>query len=304
MARELRQSSVAEGQPVGEARQSDDSRKPETELHQPESQASLTSRAESNHSVQTGSCVASNDVETLITPRQIQRQVPVDKEIFVASGSKKRSCEIFNWSTQKWSLHQDMLFFDHTDGFSFVYEKVDEVQFYELIMICGGPETNRIECLNVSDCKSVSAYPSQLPRSKCDKGALCNDEILTFGYSVFGTSLKPRFRSTKLLAYDNGVTRSNYGVACVNKNAVVVVGGNSECNRDKKGTVIYFPEKEKNNSVLLYNPRRKTMKTLAPLPYKLRDMAVFMSLYWADVKESVKNGLTMFLCITSPINIV
>ena len=54
MARELRQSSVAEGQPVGEARQSDDSRKPETELHQPESQASLTSRAESNDGVQTG----------------------------------------------------------------------------------------------------------------------------------------------------------------------------------------------------------------------------------------------------------
>ena len=148
-------------------------------------------------------------------------------------------------------------------------------------MICGGPETNRIECLNVSDCKSVSAYPSQLPstprelpRSKCDKGALCNDEILTFGYSVFGTSLKPWFRSTKLLAYDNGVTRSNYGVACVNKNAVVVVGGNSECRRDKKGNFIFFPEKEKNNSVLLYNPVRKTMKTLAPLPYKLRDMAV------------------------------
>ena len=281
MARELRQSSVAEGQAAGEAKQSDDSRKPETELHQPESQASLTSRAEINDNVPTGSCVASNDVETPITPHQIQRRVPVDKEIFVASGSKKRSCEIFNWSTQKWSLHQDMLFFDHTDGFSFVYEKVDEVQFYELIMICGGPETNRIECLNVSDCKSVSAYPAQLPstprelpRSKCDKGALCNDEILTFGYSVFGTSLKPRFRFTKHLAYDNGVRRSNYGVACVNKNAVVVVGGISKCYRDKKGDLIFYPKTEKNNSVLLYNPIRKTMKTLAPLPYKLHDMAV------------------------------
>ena len=273
MARELRQSNVAGGQSVGEARQSDNSRKPETELHQPESQASLTSRAESNDGVPTGSCVASNDVETSITPRQIQRQLPVDKEIFVASGSKERSCEIFNWSTQKWSLHQDMLFLDHTDGFSFVYETVDEVQFYELVMVCGGGETNRIECLNAADCNSVSAFPGQLPASYCGKGVLCNDKILTFKDSVLETSLKPEFKTKKLLPFRNGRSISQYGVAYVNENAVVIVGGNSGYTRDSEGKLIY-PRMEICSNVLLYNPTTKTMKTLAPLPHKLRDMSV------------------------------
>ena len=69
IASKLMQPNVARGQPVGRARQSDNSRKPETELHQPESQASLPRlRAESNDGVPTGSCVASNDVETPITP--------------------------------------------------------------------------------------------------------------------------------------------------------------------------------------------------------------------------------------------
>lgn len=278
IASKLMQPSLAGGQPAGEASQSDNSRQPERELQQAESQSSQAPQAENNDDVATGSCVASSDVETPIILPQIQRQVPVDKEIFVACGSNQRSCEIFDWSTQKWSLHQNMLFFDHTDGFSFVYETVDEVQFYELIMICGGTKTNRIECLNVADCKSVSAFPAQLPSdpvhlpgTKCGKGVLCNDKILTLGYSIFATNLKRRFRNTKLLSYENEGKLSSYGVACVNRNTVVLVGGVYAWKPYRDDD---FTRTEYRDNVELYNPTTNVKKTLAPLPYELCDMAV------------------------------
>lgn len=258
MAREFRQPNAADGQRASKARQ------------QPKSQ---TSQAESNDDVAGGSCVAANDVGTLPTPSPVERSAPVETEIFVAGGSKKRSCEIFNWTTRKWTLHKDMLFFDHTDGFSFLYETVDEVQFYELIMICGGTETNRIECLNVADCKSVSAFPAQLPGDYCSKGVLCDDKILTFSDSVTATSLGDRSRSTTLLAYPNGQKFSQYGVACVNKNAVVIVGGCDVYTKNREGKYIW-PRSEVNKRVRLYNPATKTWRNLAPLPYLLRDMAV------------------------------
>ena len=94
IASRVMQPSVAEGQLAGEARQSDNSRQPETELQQPESDPSQTPQGESNDGEPTGSCMASNDVETVTMTSQIQRQVPVDREIFVA-GSCGRSCEIF-----------------------------------------------------------------------------------------------------------------------------------------------------------------------------------------------------------------
>ena len=255
MAREFRQPNAVDGQRASKARQ------------QPKSQASQTSQAESNDDVASGSCVAANDVDTLPTPSPVVRQAPVETEIFVAGGSKKRSCEIFNWSTQKWTLHKDMLFFDHTDGFSFLYETVDEVQFYEWIMICGGTATNRIECLNIADCNSVSAFPAQLRGTKCGKGVLCGDKILTFGYSVLETALRPQFETTKLYSYEKRGKLSRYGVAYVNQNAVVIFGGIYSYYGDN-----FRLEIECKNSVKLYSPTTKTMKTLAPLPYKLCDM--------------------------------
>ena len=270
MAREFRQPNAVDGQKASKARQ------------QPKSQASQTSHAESNDDVASGSCVAANDVNTLPIPSPVVRPAPVETEIFVAGGSNKRSCEVFNWSTQKWTLHKDMLFFDHTDGFSFLYETVGEVQFYEWIMICGGTETNRIECLNVADCKSVSTFPAQLPARKdflddtyvwCGKGVLCDGKILTFSESVTATSLRHRARSTTLLTYPNRQQLSRYGVACVNKTAVVIVGGYDVYTKDREGKNIW-PSKEVNKRVRLYNPATKTMKNLAPLPYLLCDMAV------------------------------
>ena len=108
-----RQHSAVQGQEAGELRRSENFRQLERDSKQPESDPSQTSQAESNDGVPTESCVTSNDSETLTMPSQIQRHVSVDKEIFVAGGPNELSCEIFNLSTQKWSLHQDMLFFSN-----------------------------------------------------------------------------------------------------------------------------------------------------------------------------------------------
>ena len=135
-------------------------------------------------------------------------------------------------------------------------------------MICGGRKTNRIECLKVADCKSISAFPAQLPNTKCGKGALCNNGILTFGDSITETTLRPRLKVTKHLSYENNLKLSGYGVACVNQNAVVVVGGLSTY-KDGRCTTT-----KRRNIVRLYIPTTKTTKTLAPLPYELCDMTV------------------------------
>ena len=135
-------------------------------------------------------------------------------------------------------------------------------------MVCGGTETNRIECLNAADCNSVTAFPAQLPSTKCGKGVLCNDKILTFGDSITTTTLMPQFRTTKDLTFRKEEELLRYGVACVNQNAVVIVG-DVHAYRDGR----YIKQKYL-NSVKLYNPTTKTTKELAPLPYELCDMTV------------------------------
>ena len=92
IANKLMQPNVAERQPAGEARQNDNLKEPERESQQAKAKASQTRQAERDDGVPTGSCVTSSDAETLTMPSQIQRQAPVEKEIFVAGGSK-RSCE-------------------------------------------------------------------------------------------------------------------------------------------------------------------------------------------------------------------
>jgi hypothetical protein len=173
---------------------------------------------------------------------------PFKKKIFV-SGSDT-SYEVFDWSTQQWTLYKDKLFFSHGDAFSFIYDNN--------IMICSGAGINRIDCLDAAS-NSSSVYPSLLP-SDCGKGVLCGDKILTFEQSVSATSLKPPFKTTVLNSYSEGKTRSSYGVALVNENTVALVGG--------KG------KNEMSDDVLLYNPTTKRCTTLAPLPRKLADMAV------------------------------
>jgi hypothetical protein len=206
----------------------------------------------------TGSCISPDIFRAACSiSSPIQSQPTVDKQILVAGGGDK-SYEIFNWFTQKWTLYEDSLFFDHNNAFSFLYDNK--------IMICGGTNTNRVECLHITNNRSLSTFPAQLPGTDCGKGVLCGDKILTFGQSVSATSLKPPFKTTVLASYNEGekVTFGN-GIARVNENAVVLVGG---CDR--------FPHRRTvpKDDVLLYNMTTKQMEELAPLPYQLSDMAV------------------------------
>ena len=59
-------------------------------------------------------------------------------------------------------------------------------------------------------------------------------------------------------------------------------------------------KKEYTDDVTLYNPSTNVMKSLAPLPYGLSDVAVVAR------KENIiiKNQVTMFLCVTSLNDIV
>ena len=204
--------------------------------------------------------------------RRRQRQPPVEGEIIVAGGASypgSKSYEIFNWSTQQWTLYEDELFFDHTDGFSFLYNNK--------VMLCGGTKPNRVESVDIANNRSVFALPVQLPGENCDKGVLCGDKILTFGESISETSVRNPFGSSVLVRYDDERKFSSYGIACVNRK-VVVVGGNNSYTRiehDRRGGKQKVSEREEyTDDVALYNPLTNVMKTLAPLPYELCDTAV------------------------------
>ena len=195
-----------------------------------------------------------------------ERHPPVEGEIVVAGGlpySSKdpKSYEIFDWSTQQWTLFQDALFYDHTNGFSFLYDNK--------VMFCGGDYTNRVECLDIANYRTVLALPVQLPDTNCGKGVLCGDKMLTFDECVSETSLQNPFETKVLAAYDAKTEISNYGVARVNDRAVIVVGG---CKEDGKFGILSRDIIV--DDVTLYNPSTKVMKSLAPLPYEVRDMAV------------------------------
>ena len=215
-----------------------------------------------------------------------QRQPPVEGEIVVTGGGGK-SYEIFNWSTQQWTLFEDALFFDHTNGFSFLYDNK--------VMFCGGAGTDRVECLDLANYRTVCTLPVQLPSKICGKGVLCGhgmpelrprepgstfDESVTllFGESVSQLSLQNPFRSRVCVHYKEKRKFSNYGVARVNDNAVVLVGGNNSYTRVKydgrEGQNNVSEVEEYTDNVTLYDPSSGVVKTLAPLPYGLSDMAV------------------------------
>jgi hypothetical protein len=190
-----------------------------------------------------------------LTTRQITSEIrqPKAAQIIVAGGGKK-SYEVLDWSTQKWTLYGDTLFFNHTDAAPFVYDNK--------MLICGGTDTNRVGCLDIANNRFASTLPTQLPGTECGKGVLCDDKILTFGESVSAASLKPPFKTTVIVPYSDNKKMSAYGVARINENAVVLVGGTT--NESSVPTC----------DVLLYNPTKNDFKKLAPLPYGVADMAV------------------------------
>ena len=203
--------------------------------------------------------VTSLDIATVAISSPLENLDCADKQIFVAGGGK-RSHEIFNWSTQQWSLHSNTLFFDHKDAFSIVCDSK--------VMICGGTDTPRVECV---DAESVSTIPLQLPGTECGIGVLCGDKILTFAQSVSATSLKSPFKTTTLVYYNDARKFASYGVACVNENAVVLVGG---YNKYLNGPGMPYKPPNFKEDVVLFNPATKVSTKLAPLPFHLSDMAV------------------------------
>ena len=192
-----------------------------------------------------------------------ERHPPLEGEIVVAGGllyrsKDPKSYEIFNWFTQQWTLFQDALFYDHTNGFSFLYDNK--------VMFCGGDHTNRVECLDIANNRTVLALPIQLPDRNCSKGVLCGDKMFTFDGSVSETSLQNPFRTKVLAAYDANPEIYNRGIARVNDNMIFVVGGYVSGGS--------WHQIHSVDNVLQYNPSTNVMKTLAPLPYGVRNMAV------------------------------
>ena len=183
------------------------------------------------------------------------RPIATGKQILVVGGYEK-SYEIFNWSTQRWTLYEDALFFDHSHGILFVYNNK--------VMICGGTRTDRVEYVDPTCFGSACTVPFKLPGKDCGKGVLFEDKILTFGQHVRATSLKTPFNTTYPYM-NNGRKLSSYGVAYINENAVVVVGGYVKS---------FKATQRLTDEVRLYNPTTKTMTNLAPLPYELCDMAL------------------------------
>jgi hypothetical protein len=230
-----------------------------------------------------------HDTSTTKITSQIRQ--PKAAQIIVAGGNKK-SYEVFDWSTQKWTLYEDTLFFNHINAVPFVYDNK--------MLICGGTDTNRVECLDIANNRFATTLPTQLPGKECGKGVLCDDKILTFGQSVSAASLKPPFETTVIAPYSDKKKMSAYGVARINENAVVLAGGTTG---ERSLTTC---------DVLLYNRTKKDFKKLAPLPYSVADMAVLVykdnlvilggtTTYYADLcgggrflKSESLNGVLMY----------
>ncbi|CAB4007278.1 RING finger 151-like isoform X2 [Paramuricea clavata] len=185
----------------------------------------------------------------------IQNQATVNRRIFVAGGGNN-SYEIFDWSTQKWTLYEETLLFDHEDGFSFVYDNK--------VMICGGKKTNTVECLDIASAYS-DEFPLSMPKRNT-KGILYGDKILTFGrQSVSAISLKSPFETTVFAPYAKNKRDDPHCVAFVNENAVVLVGSWSTRRTRRRAN--------SKANIRMYNPTTQVMMNLAPLPYQWSEMA-------------------------------
>ena len=107
MARELRQPRAAVHGHQGDAL--------ERPAEESEQRNPMQRRPESGQpDVTKAPCIMKSD-EVEIVKIPFRKQVAVDGSIVVGGGCN-RSYKVFDWSTQKLTLFEDALFFDHTNG--------------------------------------------------------------------------------------------------------------------------------------------------------------------------------------------
>ena len=289
--REIQDEQLRQGVEIKRYVSTDLGQTPETQqrkgdnLKQPSSdkKQSRTSQEQRSNLSKVASASSNQSRTASSSSNPIQSQTAVKRKIVVAGDTEY---EVFDWSTQKWSLYENTLFFNHSDAFSFVYDNN--------IMICSGKGTNRIDFLNVPNDSSI-VYPSLLP-SDCGKGVLVDDTILTFGQAVSATSLKPPFKTTVHVPYKDGRKLLSYAVIRMNENAVVVLGGNKKF---PSGRYKFDYREESKQNVSVYNPATKAVTKLAPLPYGMTDMAVvahddYIIILGGRKNENICNDVLMY----------
>lgn len=155
-----------------------------------------------------------------------------------------KSVEIFDWSTKKWTLVEDCLFFPRDNSFSFVYN--------DKIMVCGGDWTEGIEYLNPSENGYTStAFSTSLPNNGQRNGVLYENRIFTFKRGIVETSLEQLGESKTLKEEERD--RDYAGVHRFG-NDIYVIGGQQ-------------------SRIEKYDVAKNELNTLPPVPYKVSNMA-------------------------------
>ena len=166
-------------------------------------------------------------------------------KIFFFSG---KSFEVFDWSTKKWTLVEDCLFFG--GQFSFLYGK--------RIMICG---SKLIEFLNPSENGfSSSVFPGNLPQTGYLNGVLFKNRIISFDWHIYETSLERPWKSTVLMQGD--IPKRNQNSVHQNR---------AFCALECFGNDIFIIG-FKGNQVERYNVAKNEITTLSTLPYQVYKM--------------------------------
>ena len=194
-------------------------------------------------------------IKDLLNPLRLVRSTTFDREetvvkngqVFIIGGcdtKTEKSLEVFNWTTKKWTLIENCLFFRHQCSFSFVFEKK--------LMICGGTHTARVEYLNPSDNADSTVSSVMLSTSAQYNGLLYKGRILTFQKGVVETLLESPEESRTLLEEQQS-RNSLAGIHCFGNNIYIIGGQESKMEK--------------------YDVVKNEMKTLAPLPYQVSSMA-------------------------------
>ena len=215
-------------------------------------QCNLTLRREMDRINETlKQLVATVTEHTLMLAARDTSKALLNQKIYILGGELfngkiNKSVEVFDWSTKKWTLIENCLFFNRYQSFSFIYENK--------IMVCGGT-AERIEYLNPSKSVCTSTISSiSLPKNANHNGVLYENKIITFNKGVVETSLESPSTSKTLKNEKQcrdyaGVHRFGYDI--------YIVGGQPS-----------MMEK--------YDVAKNEIETLPSVPYRVSNMATVM----------------------------